>query len=54
LPIAAGGFIYIATSDLIPVLHEKKELSKDLAQGAIICLGIGSMILLTTIEQMIK
>jgi len=28
LPFAAGGFIYIATSDLIPELHKEESLEK--------------------------
>jgi zinc and cadmium transporter len=28
LPFAAGGFIYIASSDLIPELHKDKNLTR--------------------------
>ncbi len=31
LPIAAGGFIYIAAADLIPELHREKSLQKSLS-----------------------
>jgi len=30
IPFTAGGFIYIAGSDLIPELHKERELSKSL------------------------
>jgi len=38
---AAGGFIYISCTDLIPELGKKKILSRSLAQFALILLGIG-------------
>jgi zinc and cadmium transporter len=31
LPLTAGGFIYIATSDLIPELHKEKDLKRSMA-----------------------
>jgi zinc and cadmium transporter len=43
LPIAAGGFIYIAASDLIPVLHEHSTLPSLVGQTATFSLGIGFM-----------
>ncbi len=39
--IAAGGFIYISCTDLIPELNKKKVLSRSLAQFVLILLGIG-------------
>ena len=39
--IAAGGFIYISLTDLIPELGKKKMLSRSLAQFGLIALGIG-------------
>jgi zinc and cadmium transporter len=33
LPVAAGGFIYITASDLIPVLHERSTLASLLGQA---------------------
>ncbi len=39
--IAAGGFIYISLTDLIPELGKKKMLSRSIAQFALISLGIG-------------
>jgi len=46
LPFAAGGFIYIASSDLIPELHKETKLAKSLWQIFFFLLGIGLMVLL--------
>ena len=43
LPIAAGGFIYIAATDMIPALHEHSTLTNMVGQTAIFGLGIGFM-----------
>jgi zinc and cadmium transporter len=40
LAFAAGGFIYIATTDLIPELHKERDLSKSAAQFLLLSLGI--------------
>jgi len=40
LAFAAGGFIYIATTDLIPELHKERDLSKSFAQFALLTFGI--------------
>jgi len=40
LPITAGGFIYIAGSDLIPELHKESKVSKSFMQFAFIVLGV--------------
>lgn len=50
LPLTAGGFIYIAGSDLIPELHHEKGLLTSLAQFSMILFGIGLMYLLLFIE----
>ncbi len=52
LPITAGGFIYIAGSDLIPELHKGCEtsLNESLKQFLAIILGIGLMALLILLE----
>lgn len=34
LPFAAGGFVYIAASDLIPELHREEKISKSIASFA--------------------
>ncbi|HAN77495.1 MAG TPA: ZIP family metal transporter [Bacteroidales bacterium] len=40
LPLAAGGFIYLAGSDLIPELHKEKSNKKNLLQLSAIVLGL--------------
>jgi zinc and cadmium transporter len=46
VPFAAGGFIYIAATDLMPELHKKGLARESLAQFIVILLGIGLMALL--------
>lgn len=46
IPFAAGGFIYVASADLIPELHKETEPQKSLGQLALFILGIGLMLLL--------
>lgn len=50
VPIAAGGFIYIASSDLIPELHKEAGIKKALVQIAFFVLGIGVMLALILLE----
>ncbi len=50
LPFTAGGFIYIAGSDLIPELHKETQVSKSWLQLLGLLLGIGLMLLLTLNE----
>ncbi len=50
IPIAAGGFIYIAVADLIPELHKTKQLKYSIIQLCIIMLGVLSMVALLLIE----
>lgn len=40
LPIAAGGFIYIAASDLIPELHKEREVRKSMLSFLIFIAGV--------------
>jgi len=40
LPFAAGGFIYIAASDLIPELHKEPDIKKSLASFGFFILGM--------------
>lgn len=49
LGIAAGNFLYIAASDLLPELHSKKNSSDKLVQIVILFLGIALMFALTTL-----
>ena len=46
IPITAGGFIYIATSDLIPELKKESRLRDTARQLFGIVLGVGIMVLL--------
>lgn len=46
LPFAAGNFIYIAGSDLIPELHKEVSLKKNVLQFASLILGVLVMLLL--------
>lgn len=41
LPITAGGFLYIAGSDLIPELHHGHEVSVRAALGQFLCIVLG-------------
>ena len=50
VPFAAGNFIYIAGSDLIPELHKEIGLRKALLQLGCILLGIGVMCSLLFLE----
>ena len=50
LPFAAGGFIYIAMSDLIPELHKTKELKHSSLQLVAVLIGILAMLALTLLE----
>jgi len=46
LPFAAGNFIYIAGSDLVPELQDEKRLSSSLVQLALMMLGLSLLYLL--------
>lgn len=48
LPIAAGNFLYIATTDLIPELHRETRFSKSVQQVFLVMLGIVLMYCLST------
>ena len=51
LPITAGGFLYIAGSDLIPELHEhNQKISVSLGQFICILLGVAVMAALLLLE----
>lgn len=51
LPIAAGGFIYIAASDLIPILHQRSSFPYLLAQTSAFAVGIVCMQSIVLLEQ---
>ena len=50
LPIAAGGFIYVALSDLIPELHKMKSARHSIIQLAAILVGVAAMFALLEFE----
>ena len=50
LPIAAGGFIYIAMADLIPELHKTKEAKYSVLQILSVLFGIALMLALLLLE----
>ena len=50
VPIAVGGFIYIAGSDLIPELHKETRLRRSIMQIIAFLLGIGVMSILLLLE----
>lgn len=50
MPIAAGGFIYIAVADLIPELHKTKKMKHSVSHIFIIIIGVLSMLVLTFLE----
>lgn len=49
LPFAAGNFIYIASSDLIPEIKNKESIKKSLTYFLVFLLGISLMLLLRLI-----
>lgn len=50
LPVTAGGFLYIAGSDLIPELQREMEVRKSLMQFFSIILGVAVMALLALLD----
>jgi zinc and cadmium transporter len=50
LPFTAGGFIYIALSDLIPELHKHKRFGQGMLQLIAIIIGVLSMVALLALE----
>lgn len=50
MPITAGGFIYMAGSDLIPSLHDESDPKKSGLQMIAILLGIAIMMLMLLVE----
>lgn len=51
LPFAAGGFIYIAASDLIPEIHQEKDASRSIFAFVVFLLALGLMLLLKLIGE---
>lgn len=50
IPLAIGGFIYIAGSDLIPELHKETQIKKSIIQLISLILGVMIMFSLTLLE----
>lgn len=50
IPLTAGGFIYIAGSDLVPQLHRDVRPLKALSQLLAILAGVGLMVLVKSFE----
>lgn len=50
LPVAAGGFIYVALSDLIPELHKSKRAHHGVVQVIAIIIGVAAMAALLALE----
>ena len=50
LPLAAGGFIYIAVADLMPELHKTKKVSQSVLQILSLILGVMLMVGLVFLE----
>ena len=51
LPFAAGGFIYIAASDLMPELRKETNLKKSVGSFVVFILGIALMLLVKLIND---
>jgi zinc and cadmium transporter len=50
LPVTAGGFIYIAGSDLLPELHRESDLKKSVIQMIAMAAGVTLMLTLAILE----
>lgn len=50
IPFAAGGFIYIAGTDLIPELHKHNQIGKGILQVLTFIMGIGLMLAMLLFE----
>jgi zinc and cadmium transporter len=50
VPFTAGGFIYIAGTDLIPELNKETKLGASAAQMVALIMGIGVMLILAMME----
>jgi zinc and cadmium transporter len=48
LAIAAGGFIYLASSELIPEMQREKDLTKSVVQFLLFITGLVFIVILNT------
>lgn len=51
LPFAAGGFLYIAASDLMPEIRKEENLKRSLASFSIFLVGVSLMYAITFLEH---
>ncbi len=49
VPFAAGGFIYIASADLLPELHKERNINRAVVQLAFFLLGVAIIWLMTVV-----
>ena len=49
-PLAAGIFIYIAGSDLVPQLHQEVKPTRSALQLLVMALGVAAMVLVKVLE----
>lgn len=54
VPVAAGGFLYIATADLIPELRKHARISQAVIQLAAIIVGVAAMVALIPVEEYLE
>jgi zinc and cadmium transporter len=50
LPFAAGGFLYIASSDLVPELHKEQNMKKSILSFVFFVIGLALMYALTLLK----
>lgn len=50
IPVTAGGFVYIASTDLLPELHKEPEGGKSVVQLVALMMGIAVMAILLLLE----
>jgi zinc and cadmium transporter len=50
LPVTAGGFLYLASTDLLPELHKEPDLRKSLVQLTGLLSGVAVMVALLALE----
>uniref|UniRef100_A0A6B2L788 Uncharacterized protein n=1 Tax=Arcella intermedia TaxID=1963864 RepID=A0A6B2L788_9EUKA len=50
IPFTAGGFIYLATADVIPQLFEKTDFTQSLKEVLSMIIGVSAMLLITFME----
>jgi zinc and cadmium transporter len=51
LPVAAGGFIYLAAADLIPELHTEKAVNRSFYQFLALLAGMGMLFLIRVFTE---